>query len=128
MAESPRQTGEFRVKGMVNLDGRHRRRPGLLADQRDLAEGAAAAERRDAAAVDDDVELALLDDVEGVARLALADQILARAHGHLVHGEHDVDALVVLHVLEERRVLQSFQDDRLRGLLLRDDGLDEVLV
>ena len=75
--------------------------PGSPIDQGKLSETAAFADAQDLLAPDVDLDLALVDDVEVVALVALLDDDLA---GHRVGGEHgveDVAALVLVEVAEQ---------------------------
>ena len=55
--------------------GVHGRRPGHVAEESDLAEVVAGAERRDVTSVDEDIDFAGDDDVEAIPGLALLDDL-----------------------------------------------------
>src|SRR5207249_5819510 len=90
-------------------EGRHRRRAHAAVDHADLAEEVARLHDPTLLAVDLDLGLAFQLDVEGVARLALADQGLARGDVHLVALAGDELKLLRAAAREQRHTAERLE-------------------
>src|SRR5919106_5715269 len=107
----------------VGLDRRGAR---PLGDQRDLAEMVAGAERADLLSADLDLGVALANDEEADAALALLRHGLARPERTLVHSARDRLQLARIEPREDRDVLEELGRLGRHGaiLLRRCGGLD----